>query len=90
MESKHTPGPWWLGVSEDGRHYRAVNAKGHMQLATVVWLMDDDDLYCAPSPECEANARLIAAAPKMYELLAIRAASGDDECRALIAEIDNV
>jgi hypothetical protein len=37
----------------------------------------------------EANARLIAAAPKMYALLAMRAASGDNDCQDLIMEIDN-
>ena len=37
-----------------------------------------------------ANARLIAAAPLMYELLAMKAASGDDECRKLLAEIGDV
>ena len=87
MESKHTPGPWWLGVSEHGRHFRAVDAKGHGELATVVWLMDDDDLYCAPSPECEANARLIAAAPDLLEALikvtTTLAWNAHGECRAI-------
>lgn len=36
------------------------------------------------------DARLIAAAPLMYELLAMKAASGDDECRKLLTEIGYV
>ena len=36
------------------------------------------------------DARLIAAAPSMYELLAMKAASGDDDCRRLLEEIGDV
>ena len=69
MGSKHTPGPWVLGESSGGRHFRAVNATDHSELATVVWVMEDDDTEGAPSPECEANAHLIAAAPELLEAL---------------------
>ena len=69
MGIKHTAGPWVLGESSDGRHFRAVNAREHSELATVVWVMEDDDMEGAQSPECEANARLIAAAPDLLEAL---------------------
>ena len=69
MGIKHTPGPWVIAESEQGRHFRAVSAKKHEALATVVWLMEDDDMDGVTSPECEANASLIAAAPDLLEAL---------------------
>lgn len=69
MGIKHTAGPWVLGESSEGRHFRAVNAREHSELATVVWVMEDYDAEGSPSPGCEANARLIAAAPELYEAL---------------------
>ena len=91
MGSKHTPGPWRLS-SESPRiikkDYRAIGSDAGFLIASTMGR--DDSGFYASEQEADANARLIAAAPKMYELLAIRAASGDDECRALIAEIDNV
>ena len=69
MGIKHTQGPWVLGESSEGRHFRAVNAREHSELATVVWVMEDDDMEGAQSPKCEANARLIAAAPDLLEAL---------------------
>lgn len=62
--SKHTPGPWEI---EEHYHfsYRWVSGPKHSQLAQVVWCMEGDDR----SPECEANAHLIAAAPELLEAL---------------------
>ena len=82
--SNHTPGPWKIeDHPEPG--YRYISAPERMALADVVWCMEDEDR----SPECEANAHLIAAAPMMYSLLANRAESGDDEARKLIEVIGN-
>ena len=62
--SKHTPGPWEI---EEHYHfgYRWISGPEHSQLAQVVWCMEDEDR----SPECEANAHLIAAAPELLEAL---------------------
>jgi hypothetical protein len=62
--SKHTPGPWEI---EEHYHfgYRWISGPEHSQLAQVVWCMEDEDR----SPECEANARLIAAAPELLDVL---------------------
>jgi len=66
MNTKHTPGPWTI------HHYEwlpkghvSIDALFHGELALVVWKMEDDE----QSPECEANARLIAAAPELLEAL---------------------
>ena len=59
-EDKFTPGPW--STPDKGKLLGAVVAK-------------DGEMVCDPSgagryeDETEANARLIAAAPEMYELL---------------------
>lgn len=61
-EEKFTPPPW------------SVPSKGNLRGAVVA---KDGQMVCDPSgagrheDEAEANARLIAAAPEMYELLAL-------------------
>lgn len=68
MSEKHTPGPWWLGTPrKDG--YISVSGNKHDDLARVVWQMEDDRYCRSNSPEQEANARLIAAAPDLLEAL---------------------
>lgn len=89
-EAKHTPGPWHLeemgynsssyyirGSSESGDRFTiGKGAVAHIPRSTV-------------NP-MKANARLIAAAPKMYALLAMRAESGDNDAAKLLQEIDDV
>lgn len=58
--SKHTPGPWEIKRHFDPG-YKFISAPKHTALAQVVWCMEDEDR----SPECEANAHLIAAAPEL-------------------------
>ena len=63
MNTNHTPAPWTLGKLDSC--YIEINAPRHAAFASVVYKMDGDDR----SPECEANARLIAAAPELLEAL---------------------
>ena len=65
--TKHTPGPWEIGDIEDGwvEIDSRISNIHHLGLAKVVWKMEDDE----KTPRCEANARLIAAAPEMLEAL---------------------
>ena len=62
--SKHTPGPWQIKRHFDPG-YKFISAQKHTALAQVVWCMEDEDR----SPECEANAHLIAAAPDLLDAL---------------------
>ena len=95
MTTKHTPGPWkkaerlnglWWHISAEssglgpgqGRQAGACVHGGSKRGAKA---------YAEMS---EANARLIAAAPKMYELLAMRAKSGDKDAVKVLQEIDDV
>jgi len=60
----HTPRPWKIERHYDSG-YKNISAQKHTALAQVVWCMEDEDR----SPECEANAYLIAAAPDLLEAL---------------------
>jgi len=62
--SKHTPGPWEIKAHSDPC-YRNISGPEHLALAQVVWRVEEEDR----SPKCEANARLIAAAPDLLEAL---------------------
>ena len=61
--SKHTPGPWNISESVNGEGFGVynINADGYC-IATV-------DRSTPPHQEDKPNARLIAAAPKMLELI---------------------
>ena len=67
-QSKHTPGPWQVGI---GLHILG----GGCKIAQVKSLPDSS--YKIAYVEMEANARLIAAAPLMYEWIKRFA---DQEC----------
>ena len=71
--TKHTPGPWTWGRTEDGHEIRmgnAINAVGIYDSHCVieynhsVWPYDGDEPN-KQYEEAEANARLIAAAPDL-------------------------
>jgi len=82
---RHTPGPWEI---EDHYHfsYRWISGPKHSQLAQVVWCMEDEDR----SPECEANAHLIAAAPDLLDALCylLEASSGQGPHEQWLAAMD--
>lgn len=66
--AEHTPGPWnldYTSIDMDRKGYISVDSLHHSALADVVWRMEDEER----SPQCEANARLIAAAPALYDAL---------------------
>lgn len=71
METKHTPGPW---VCHSGMVWKPDGSEDGIPIAH----MDRSTPATRPT-ERDANARLIAAAPEMYEAL-----------RAIVAETDNL
>jgi len=89
--SKFTPGPWSLFKMYGGWALKGAKGEAHRIAAIMGTRKTDDD-----SGEAQANARLIAKAPEMYELLEmictlyrLRVASGVyQEARRIKAEID--
>ena len=89
--SKHTPGPWEIKPHFDPA-YRHISGPKHKALAQVVWCVDEEER----SPDCEANAHLIAAAPELLEALEMMLemsemggfgkAAAEDVARAAIAK----
>lgn len=90
-KSTHTPGPWaaaaapsgivgWPVVGPNGRmicDVSIINRCGNAPL----------DQFSAYYDECEANARLIAASPTMFDYIARRAAAGDSDAAAILEKI---
>ncbi len=76
-----TKGKWLI----DNNVIYALNRYGENRFSCYVQPGKDDDKFCTSALELKANARLIAAAPEMYEAL--------KECLALLdkqrKEIDN-
>lgn len=76
----HTPGPWTAEAEREGGPVTYVHAKAH-------GIADCNAGY----PNDEANARLIAAAPELYEALrALRSAlsSGVEVTQKVIPQVD--
>ena len=96
--SKHTPGEWEVdGSLADGPKVVAFPILDEGPQEVIVADMDVDGAI--PADVRWANARLIAAAPEMYELLRSFAAAvvvtehagtvaGQRKARALLAKID--
>lgn len=87
MEKKHTPGPWQLKVAEfGGPHEVSFAPKSYGRIASV-FTPGFQNLPEAPTTqECEANARLIAAAPDLLaacEMLAEAYQSGEDNAGSM-------
>ena len=61
--SKHTPAPWVLVNTGRVASHRHVMTEGGCAIANIC------DRGVLDSEECEANANLIAAAPKLLEAL---------------------
>jgi hypothetical protein len=83
MQNKHTPGPWKLGtldITPFGTGLSmGIDAEGHGELAMVVWQMEDDQIEGKQSLQCEANAKLIAAAPDLLEALELMLITRENE-----------
>lgn len=63
--SKHTPGPWGILINKKLKEIGIVSEKLHQRGTTKCGICE----IIITSPEDLANARLIAAAPEMLQLL---------------------
>jgi len=77
--SGHTPGPW--------RVYPAGSSVPHYQVCDRI-VSDVPSGRCLYDGLSDADARLIAAAPRMYEYIASRAANGCATAKAILESIN--
>lgn len=66
VPSAHTPGPWWIAPKHEGETY--IVGGDYLGSGSVVCQIRTYTV--GEHAESEANARLIAAAPDLYEALA--------------------
>jgi hypothetical protein len=79
-EKKHTPGPWRTGCGGESAYRETIIRADNLKLAQV-WS------HTVPLDEAIANARLIAAAPTLFEYAKQQAEKGDENAARIIAEI---
>lgn len=89
MSSKHTPGPWEVSHGGHGSPHGFVIDEYFVLNRTVA---DDvaiaaDIVDPATQMPSEANARLIAAAPTMYDFVQHAADHGDANAKAILEAI---
>lgn len=82
-DAKHTPGPWFLTAKNAVVPHVVMGFHGEAIARCTSHERTPDDLE---HERMTANARLIAAAPSMYEYIAARAAT-DPEAAALLETI---
>ncbi len=82
---KHTPGPWKI---KDDFAKTAINTeKKHIAMVNY-WKCQDES--CISDEEHEANARLIAAAPELLEVLMEVRDHAQDDAPAMWERVDAV
>jgi hypothetical protein len=75
MTTKHTPGPWKVAFTETGSQYIDAKGKYDYGAQAVLVVAEDCEAHpvadtscnwtCRDGAECEANARLVSAAPDL-------------------------
>jgi len=83
--SKHTPGPWTVGAS-DHNPAQIMSASG--SVAQVYGVPLHILIEDAPEGWGLSNARLIAAAPRMFARIEALAADGDPEAVAIMEAVN--
>ena len=79
MGIKHTPAPWRVSNESPRiikKDYRAIGSDAGFLIASTMG--HDNSGFYASEQEADANARLIAAAPELYESLADALADYDN------------
>jgi len=93
---KHTSGPWILDLRVgcmavySGKQENCLSEMASKSNC-LFWkngTWNDDKQMWETDPQDEANARLIAQCPKMYEYIKVKANEGDTDAAAIIATIE--
>ena len=75
---KHTPGPWDASAVGNGAEF---------EITSDGWFVAVAFDGVNGQQNAEANARLIAAAPRMFTVIEAGAKSGDAECVAIVEAV---
>jgi hypothetical protein len=81
----HTTGPWTFEQSH-GKSVHGSECVGFV-VSDKTNVADVVASYNIPPDEAEANGRLIAASPRMYDYIKTQADKGDADAAAIIASI---
>lgn len=68
-DNKHTPGPWRISKSLSGEEAAIIDSKSSDQFSGSICQLFKQLRSKDPEGEKLANAKLIAAAPEMYEIV---------------------
>lgn len=73
-EGQHTPGPWYISLERSDAHRKLIGVGDSARER-------NDGYWVAHTlgPDCEANARLIAAAPELLEVCQMMAVEFSNE-----------
>jgi len=86
MTTKHTPGPW---VRDTGSGFGCdVRAENGRKVAATWGINNGDPHRPAYRAECDANARLVAAAPELLEALQKRAQADAAYAQLALSDVD--
>ena len=89
MSAKHTPGPWIAQIPNIGEDPFERDERGNQYWEIKPAEMLFDGRYLDVTAwTSEANARLIAASPTMYEYIVRRAEIGDSEAKSILETIN--
>jgi hypothetical protein len=85
---KHTQEKWFIDPATDGRSRGFIRCeRGVTETNRGIAICRVNETGIGYS-EAQANAKLIAAAPTMYEYIEARAAYGDSEAKAILENIN--
>lgn len=96
MGAQHTPGPWYVVAADEWRASSGHHAQwGRFDISAGSNDPAAGNYYRIGSasnvnngPENAANARLIAAAPRMFSVIERGASAGDVECIAIVEAVN--
>lgn len=83
MTTKHANGPWISVRDKEVNEILIKTKKGRKFIASL----DLHSIKTGTEENC-ANARLIAASPSMYDFIKSKAEKGDEDAKALLADIN--
>lgn len=82
----HTPGPWTVRISQNGA-LRGYSIEHQDETLRSIVARNWEHELCEEHGNSLPNARLIAAAPTMFDYLTLLALRGDNEAHEIISKI---